>query len=179
MFKFLRRLFAILTLVSLLAWGGVAVHLVRAQYRDVPPIGWPPDYGACLQKWSKTVLDAEKAAQIANRCAEYYALLGDRDTPLLKRLQQQVQGRLTESVVNAYLLLGEAPEPGQAVTPSMIINALGTQRIMHLFYRTIFEAGDPPSMNRRLQGRCVLEETRRADRALHPDYITQLCMRTR
>lgn len=179
MLKFLRRLFAVLTLISLFTWIGVVMHMVRAQYVDVPPLDWPSDYAGCVQRWSKTERDAAKAEQIENRCAEYYALIGDRSTPLLKRLQQQVQWRLTENIINAYLLLGEPVEEGQAVTPAMIVKALGTNRILHLFYRTIAEAADPPSMSRRLQGRCVLEETRRADRALHPDYITQLCMRTR
>jgi hypothetical protein len=174
--KFLRRLFGWFTLISLMVWIGVAAWIVLVQYRDAVPVGYPSTYADCVAQWSNTVADGAKAAQIKTRCGDYYALLGDPGAPVVKRLQQQVQGRLTEKIVDAYLK-SNPPQPGETVSGADVVAALGSARILELFYQAVVESPDPPSVKRRAQLRCALEETRRAQMVVDPNYITQNCMR--
>ena len=173
--RLIRRLFGWFTLVSLMVWAGAAAYIVMVQYRDLPPAGWPATYGDCVAQWSKPVLDADKARQMADRCASYYALIGAPDAPWLQRLKQQVQGRLSENVIEAYLKV-HRPGPGEVVGGPQIIAALGVPAITRMFYETLRQAPQPASITRRVQQRCMLEETRRYPGTPNADEIMMRCM---
>ncbi len=173
--KWLRRLFGWVTLVSLVFWAAAAVYLVEAQYKDVPPKDWPYSYDECVIRWSRPVADAAKAEQIRLRCGDYYALLGDRHAPVLARLRQQTQGRIAEQVVHVYLHETGGPKPGDVVTGASVLAAVGSERLLGILYQAVRDASLPPSTQRRVTERCRLEETMRADRAYHADFIWQIC----
>ena len=166
--KTFRRVFRWLTLISLILWAGVAWHVVRQQATELPPRGWPETYTDCVATWGKD------RPQVATRCATYYAVLGDRSAPWLRRLQQQTQGRIIEKVMATYLQL-YPPQPGEMVDGKIVLSRLGAGSIAPMVYEAIREAKLPPTTARRAHERCLLEETRKAPEGTPNIAIQQRC----
>ncbi len=175
MFRFLGRVFRWFTLVSLILWAGVAWYIVQQQPVSTPPAGYPATVEACRANWALPLQYAEVRKQVLAECNSYYALLGDRSTPLLERLRVQVVGRIVSGLISDYLEKFP-PQPGEVITGPRMIEALGYKHIGQLLLLSVVEANKPYAPIDLAQARCRLDETRRVQSAYDLAQVPAKCV---
>lgn len=174
----IRRLFLLVTLVSLVFWAGVAWHILQVQPHSEPPPGYPANVAECRVRWAQPIAYPEVRAQALHECERFYALLGDRTAPVLQRLQAQVILRLSSLIIMDYLDLNP-PEPGQVVTGRDVVETIGVKRVGELLVHVVTHADEPYLAVDKSEARCRLDEVRRVQSQYDLSMIEVKCRRPR
>ena len=159
LFRFLKLFLGYTTLISLGVWSGVSWYILHQQPIIPPPAGYPANVAECRERWSQGLPYMEVKAEVLRQCDNYYAVLGDRDAPLLLRLKYRSVQRVADQVIDEFLA-SYTPQPGTTLSPQDVLNTVGSGRIMHILYEAIAQAGDPPTLRRKAQSRCLLDQSR-------------------
>lgn len=175
MFRALGKLSLWLTLLSLLFWSGVVYHILSSQPVENPPVGYPANSTECKARWADVIAYAEVAAQARVYCDNYYAVLGDRSTPLLTRLLERTGNRIAWQLVDEYVA-SYPPQPGETVNGAQMIAAIGTSRIIAVAFEAVTKADDPSTMSRRVFTRCLLDNVRRVRSQQELSGLQSQCM---
>lgn len=157
--RFLKLFFGYTTLISLGIWSGVSWYILHQQPVIAPPTGYPATVAECRQRWSQGLPYMEVKAEVLRQCDNYYAVLGDRDAPLLLRLKYRSVQRVADQVIDEFLA-SYTPQAGTAITAQDVMTTVGKGRIMHILYEAIAQADDPPTLHRKAQSRCLLDQSR-------------------
>lgn len=153
------RLFRLVTLISLLFWGGVLVYILAAQPVVKPPSDMPQSFADCTGSYAMASPYVEVQAEVKRRCADYFAVMGDRAAPLHKRLYARTIGRIVSQMVTTYLAQ-YPPQPGQRIGGPQMLEKLGTDSILRFAYQSAREADLPPSAAQIKPLACLLKNAR-------------------
>lgn len=159
LFRFLKLFLGYTTLISLGIWSGVSWYILHQQPVIAPPTGYPATVAECRQRWSQGLPYTEVQAEVLRQCDNYYAVLGDRGAPMILRLKYRSVQRVADQVIDEFLA-NYTPQPGTTLGPQDVLAKVGKGRIMHILYEVIAQAGDPPTLHRKAQSRCLLDQSR-------------------
>jgi hypothetical protein len=153
------RLFRLVTLISLLFWGAVLVYILTAQPVIKPPSDMPQSFADCTGSYAMAVPYVEVQAEVKRRCADYFAVMGDRAVPLQKRLYARTIGRIVSQMITTYLAQ-YPPQPGERIGGPQMLEKLGTDSILRFVYQSAWEADLPPSAAQIKPLACLLKNAR-------------------